>query len=200
METGKDNLLWMVGEIADIVEASKVEVTIIRHGKVKHTWEKKCSSEEFDEECRRYDIAPIEEMKCIAIDDTFKIYISTLDRSYQTARKIFGERAFCSTKLINEVPLKSAFDTQLKLPTWFWNISGRLQWLANSSRQPESRAQTVKRAECFTHGIVERNEDCVLVTHGFFMHTLISVMKRRGFNCDKTSAHYKNGEAIIMTL
>ena len=48
--------------------------------------------------------------------------------------------------------------------------------------------------------IIGKNEDCVLVTHGFFMHTLISVMKRRGFKCDKTSAHYKNGEAIIMTL
>ena len=177
-----------------------MEVTIIRHGKVKHIWKEFCSSDEFDEECRLYDIAPIEEMSKAAICDASKIYISTLDRSYQTAKKMYGDGAFCSTKLINEVPLKSAFDTQLKLPTWFWNISGRLQWLANSSRQPESRAQTVKRAECFTHGIVERNEDCVLVTHGFFMHTLISVMKRRGFNCDKTSAHYKNGEAIIMTL
>ena len=177
-----------------------MEVTIIRHGKVKHTWKKNCSSEEFDEECRLYDIAPIEEMTITAISDVSKIYISTLDRSYQTAKKIYGKGAFCRTELINEVPLKSAFDTQLKLPTWFWNILGRLQWLANSSRQPESRSQTVKRADRFTQDIVESNEDCVVVTHGFFMHTLISVMKRRGFNCDKTSAHYKNGEAIIMTL
>ena len=177
-----------------------MEVTIIRHGKVKHTWKKYCSSEEFDEECRIYDIAPIEEMAKAAICDASKIYISTLDRSYQTAKKMYGEGAFFRTKLINEVPLKSAFDTKLKLPTWFWNISGRLQWLINSSRQPESRSQTVERTERFTRGVVERNEDCVLVTHGFFMHTLISVMKQRGFNCYKTSAHYKNGEAIIMTL
>ena len=72
--------------------------------------------------------------------------------------------------------------------------------MVNSKRQPESRLQTVKRADRFTLDIVERNEDCVVVTHGFFMHTLISVMKRRGFKCDKTIAHYKNGEAIIMTL
>ena len=129
-----------------------------------------------------------------------KIYISTLDRSNQMAKMMYGEGAFCRTKLINEVPLKSAFDTMIKLPTCFWNILGRLQWLANSSRQPEPRSQTVKRADRFTQDIVERNEDCVVVTHGFFMHTLISVKKRRGFNCDKTSARYKNGEAIIMTL
>ena len=167
---------------------------------VKHTWEKYCSSEEFDDECRLNDIAPIEEMTKAAICDASIIYISTLDSSYQTAKKMYGERSFCRTELINEVPLKSAFDTQLKLPTWYWNILGRLQWLANSSRQPEPRSQTEKRAERFTRGIVKRNEDCVVVTHGFFMHTLISVMKQRSFNCDKTSAHYKNGEAIIMTL
>ena len=177
-----------------------MKVTIIRHGKVKHIWKKFCSSDEFDEECRIYAIAPIEEMASASVTDASKIYISTLERSYQTAKKMYGEGDFCRTELINEVPLKSSFDTQLKLPTWFWNISGRLQWMANSSRQPESRLQTVKRADRFTQDIVERNEDCVVVTHGFFMHTLISVMKRRGFNCDKTSAHYKNGEAIIMTL
>ena len=177
-----------------------MKVTIIRHGKVKHIWKKFCSADEFDEECRLYDIAPIEEMASATIRDVSKIYISTLDRSYQTAKKMYGEGGFCRTELINEVPLKSAFDTKLKLPTWFWNILGRLQWMVNSKRQPESRLQTIKRAERFTQDIIGKNEDCVLVTHGFFMHTLISVMKRRGFDCDKTSAHYKNGEAIIMTL
>ena len=81
-----------------------MEVTIIRHGKVKHTWKKNCSSDEFDEECTLYDIAPIEEMAKAAICDASKIYISTLDRSYQTAKKMYGEGAFCRTKLINEVP------------------------------------------------------------------------------------------------
>lgn len=177
-----------------------MEVTIIRHGKVKHTWKKNCSSDEFDEECRLYDMAPIEEMTNSAFDVNSSIYISTLDRSLQTAKKMYGEGAFFRTELINEVPLKSAFDTKHKFPTWFWNISGRLQWLFNSSRQPESRMETIKRAERFTQDIIGNNEDCVLVTHGFFMHTLISVMKRRGFNCDKTNVHYKNGEAIILTF
>ena len=39
-----------------------MKVTIIRHGKVKHIWKKFCSADEFDEECRIYDIAPTEEM------------------------------------------------------------------------------------------------------------------------------------------
>ncbi|MCR5558688.1 MAG: 1-acyl-sn-glycerol-3-phosphate acyltransferase [Butyrivibrio sp.] len=40
-----------------------------------------------------------------------KVYISTLDRSLQTAKMLFRDRDFCKTDQINEVPLKSAFDT-----------------------------------------------------------------------------------------
>ncbi len=177
-----------------------MEVTIIRHGKVNHIWKKKCSSDEFDEECRLYDIAPIEEMSNVAIDDASKIYISTLDRSFQTAKKMYGHRDFYRTELINEVPMKSAFDTRLKIPTWFWRFSGRMQWIFYSKRQPESRRETVRRAERFTQDIIERDEDCVLITHGFFMHTLISVMKKRDFKVRNESAHYKNGEAVFLTF
>lgn len=33
--------------------------------------------------------------------------------------------------------------------------------------------------------MIKRNEDCVIVTHGFFMHTLIKIMKNMGFKADK---------------
>ncbi|MCR5341760.1 MAG: hypothetical protein K6E70_00155 [Butyrivibrio sp.] len=46
-----------------------MKVTIIRHGKVKHIWKKSCSSDEFDEECRLYDTAPIEEMTRVAFNE-----------------------------------------------------------------------------------------------------------------------------------
>ena len=144
-------------------------------------------------------MAPIEEMPDEDVDDGTRIYISTLDRSFQTARKLYGTREFCKTDLINEVPLRSAFDTKCVFPIWFWNISGRIQWLFNSKRQPESRRQTVERAVRFSQGIMARNEDCVLVTHGFFMHILISVLKSSGFLASKRNTHYKNGEKVIMT-
>ena len=37
-------------------------ITIIRHAKVILIWKKKYTSAEFDEDCRLYDIAPVEEM------------------------------------------------------------------------------------------------------------------------------------------
>ena len=47
--------------------------------------------------------------------------------------------------------------------------------------------------------IIERNEDCAIVTHGFFMHTLIRIMKNAGFKADKERVNYRNGEVILLT-
>ena len=75
-----------------------MEVTIIRHGKVNHTWKKWCSSLEFDEQCRLYDCASVEDMASAIDREPDKVYISTLDRSLRTAKMLFGERAFCRTE------------------------------------------------------------------------------------------------------
>ncbi len=173
-------------------------VTVIRHGKVNHTWKKWCTSSGFDEQCRLYDSAPIEKMARDKERHVSKVYISTLDRSLQTAKMLLGDMEFCTTGQINEVPLRSAFDTGLKFPLWFWNIAGRVQWLCNSGRQLETRRQTRKRADSFVQDLLKADEDCTLVTHGFFMHTLISVMEQYGFKADKAGLQYKNGEAIVL--
>ena len=59
-----------------------MRVYVIRHGKVLHDWKKWCTSAEFDD----------------------------LDRTLQTAEKIFGEEDFNRSALLNEVPLHSGFD------------------------------------------------------------------------------------------
>ena len=173
-------------------------VTIIRHGKVIHTWKKSCTSAEFDQECSLYNSAPIEKMAPYSGNAVQKIYISTMDRAYQTAKELFGDREFIRCELIGEVPLGSSRDTNKKLPLWYWNVTGRLQWLIGSKRQQESREQTMDRAERFAQQIIESNEDCAIVTHGFFMHTLIGVMKRYGFKPETTRVSYKNGEAVVL--
>ncbi len=177
-----------------------MRVTVIRHAKVKRIWKKSYSSTGFDEDCRLYDTAMIEEVPAQKDHDTEKIYISTLKRTGQTAKMMFGEREYHACDLLNEVPLRSAFDTGIKLPLWFWNTAGRVQWFTGNKRQPEIRKQTVDRAERFVKMMIDKGEDCILVTHGFFMHTLISVIKDRGFKADNTGVHYKNGEAVTLTL
>ena len=177
-----------------------MRVMIIRHGKVLHNWKNWCTSAEFDEQCALYDRAQIDTNSVDAvIDDVQTIYISTLDRTLQTARKIFGEMDFKRTPDINEVPLRSAFDTKIKMPLWVWNILGRLQWLTRSKRQSEDEMQTTMRAERFVALIISQNEDCAVVTHGFFMHSLIKALEKKGFKTDNNHVSYSNGEVIKLT-
>ena len=177
-----------------------MRVMIIRHGKVLHDWKKWCTSAEFDEQCALYDKAPIDKASVDTVNDDIQIvYISDLDRTLQTAEKIFGEADFNRTALLNEVPLHSGFDIAIRLPLGVWNVLGRLQWLIGNKRQPEGRKQTSKRAEQFVNMIINHNEDCAVVAHGFFMHTLIRIMKNAGFKADKERVNYRNGEVILLT-
>ena len=177
-----------------------MRVMIIRHGKVLHDWKKWCTSAEFDEQCALYDKAPIDKASVDKVnDDIQKIYISDLDRTLQTAEKIFGEEDFNRTALLNEVPLHSGFDIAIRLPLGVWNVLGRLQWLIGSKRQPEGRKQTTMRAERFVALIISQNEDCAVVTHGFFMHSLIKALERKGFKADNNHLSYSNCEVIKLT-
>lgn len=177
-----------------------MKVVIIRHAEVDLVWSKRSTSEEFDAECRMYDEAAIKKNDYEIPQMEFqKIYISALPRTRATAELLFPERKFTVTKLINEVPLGSSFDTKKKMPLWVWNVSGRLQWFLNSSRQAERKSETRKRARRFIRTLIKENVDCAIVTHGFFMHTLIKEMKKCGFKVDNNHSKFKNGECVIAT-
>ena len=175
-----------------------MKIVIIRHGKVDFKWKKFSTSEQFIEDCKRYDETPILPMAFdIPEIDYQNIYISTLQRSRATASQLFGEKDFISTKLLNEVPLSASIVSNIKLPLMFWNFSGRLQWLFNSHLQKEGRRQTIYRAKQFIEMMMGKDKDCIIVTHGFFMHTLISAMKKNAFKISRTRLSYSNGEYII---
>ena len=175
-----------------------MKIAIIRHAEVDFIWGRRCSSKEFDLKCGLYDSSPIKEtVYRQSFREYKKIYISELSRSRDTAERLFPDEEYIRSGLINEVPLRSSFDTKGKMPVWFWNISGRLQWFVNSKRQPEGRKQTIKRARRYVEMICKDNADCALVTHGFFMHTLIKEIKKMGFKTNSRSVKYKNGECVI---
>ena len=118
-------------------------VVIIRHAEVDFCWSRWCSSEMFDSECRKYDLSPIRNA-LYDIPQTIyqKIYVSELSRSHDTAKILFPGGEYSESGLINEVPLKSSFDTKMNMPLWFWNLTGRLQWFVNSRRQDEGHGKT----------------------------------------------------------
>ena len=109
-----------------------MKVLIIRHGKVNFNWKAWSTSEQFNEDCKMYDKAPIfPSVFEISWDDYQNIYISSLQRSRETANQIF------------------------------------------------------------------EGKDFIIVTHGFFMHSLINVMKKNAFCISHTRLRYSNGECIV---
>ncbi len=174
-----------------------MNVMIIRHGKVDFQWRSRSTSEQFDRDCMAYDKAEITSFSArIPGNKSAKIYISSLPRSRDTAIQIFGKKNFTATKLLDEVPLRSSIVSKIKLPLLFWNLSGRLQWFFNHPRQPEGRKNTVSRAERFVEMLLQKKEDCFVITHGFFMHILIVCLKKKGFCINHKKLKYANGEYI----
>ncbi len=143
------------------------------------------------------------------LNSGIRIFISAVCR--ETANQLFGEKDFISTKLFDEVPLcasiasnnrihasrKNSIAMNIKLPLVFWNITARLQWLLNIHVQKECRKETICRAEKIIKMIEEKGNDCILVTHGFFMHTLLKQMRKQGFKRSHTRLSYANGEFVI---
>lgn len=179
-----------------------MKIVIIRHAKVNMEWEKRYDSKQFDLACEKYDtseIVPISEIMSTK-DSTDIIYISELSRSYETARQLFGERNFCKTSLVNEVPAKSFKDTNKKYPWWLWKSMSRLQWFFNNKRQPETRRETLIRARKTIELIEKNNKDCFIITHGFYMVTLINELRKKGYKIEKKKRiRIANLERIIAT-
>ena len=173
-----------------------MRVVLIRHGKVDYVWRKRSTSAQFDEDCEQYDRAPILPVRSDIPPVSYafnKIYISTLRRSRDTAEQLFPGRQYTVTGLIDEVPLCAGMTGKKKMPVHFWNITGRLQWVRGGGRQKENRQETCRRAEEFVKMISEKDEDCVVITHGFYMHTLIHVLRQNGFRVRRMRIAYANG-------
>lgn len=177
-----------------------MKIIMIRHAKVDMEWEKSYDSQGWDEANQAYNEAPIKEIREHIKSDKFKVYISSLPRTRATANGLFGERELIETPLLNEVPNHAAIETGLKLPKWLWVAGGRVQWYMNSPRQWETRKMTKERAEKLVKMLLEKNEDCVLVTHEFYLYTLKSVLEKHGFVIRRSSTgRIKNLERIRAT-
>ena len=156
---------------------------MIRHEKVDMSWDKKYNSTTYDWACNKYDECPIAlpSKKYSKVDDPKTVYISELSRTYETACRLFNESNFFKTALLNEVPLRSFKNTDKMYPLWLWNFVGRLQWFLQSSRQVESRKETIMRAKKMIKLLEEHQEDCYLITHGFYMRVFIKELKKQGY-------------------
>ena len=179
-----------------------MKIYLIRHGKVDYEWSKWCNSMEFDKMCFEYDAANIKPI--ITNTNVAKgvqhLYVSELRRTHETVQALYPTMHFRINPLINEVPLKSAFDSNIKLPLVIWNICGRLQWMLNINRQQEIKRKTIDRATKVIKELSTKNKNCILITHGFYMHTLIKELKRYGYTVNNRHVSFSNLEVVEAVL
>ena len=68
-----------------------MKIILIRHGKVDMEYLRAYDSEGFDESQARYDISPLKDYTGrVGTPDGYKIYISKLQRTYDTALQVFN--------------------------------------------------------------------------------------------------------------
>ncbi len=178
-----------------------LKIYLIRHGKVDYKWRNWYSSKEFDKACLEYNNAKIigDSLKNNTSIPFEQLYVSELRRTHETARKMFMTAEYQTKALLNEVPLRSAFESSLKWPLFLWNFLGRLQWWLNINRQPEIKQTTQNRASEIIKELIDKNQDCVVITHGFYMHTLAKELKVQGYIVDNHHIAFSNLEMIVAT-
>lgn len=173
-----------------------MRVKIIRHGKVDMNWKKRYTSAEYDTVWDRYDemdIFPIPADRHTEIYPSGRVYVTDMKRTHQTAKQYLGTGDFTVLPgMMNEVPLKPFIRSRIPLHKRIFDIIGRIQWYIPWSRQPETRRGTYRRCDELIRFLEEKDEDCVLVLHGFFMHALLGAFKKHGYVLDRKPIVIRN--------
>lgn len=174
-----------------------MKIGLIRHFKVNYQKKFFMTSKEFKEWEENYNTSGVirndVELMGIKWD---RCYSSTLIRAIITAKHVYSNKIF-QNDLIRETIIDPIFKSDLKLPYWFWAVSGRIAWYFNHKSQEESKIITNDKARQFLDLLQEEaekegSENILIVTHGFFMFSLQKELKRRGFT-GKLIYRPKNG-------
>ncbi len=174
-----------------------MKVILIRHFKVDHPWKNSCSYQEFLEDIATYNIKPVIEPKELDFPAE-KVYISTLPRTEATAKFLKGNKTIIKTALIDEVDFSGRSRIKFSLSNSLWYLIAALKWQFNSRRVNETIRHTRNRAAEFLKLIEEKNEDCIVVSHGMFLLVLMNLMTNKGYSGGVKTNRLANGQVIEM--
>ncbi|EKQ57070.1 MULTISPECIES: histidine phosphatase family protein [unclassified Clostridium] len=161
-------------------------IGLIRHFKVNYQKKLFMTSKEFKEWEENYNKSDVirKDIELMGIKWD-KCYSSTLIRAMITAQHVYKDN-IVQNDLIRETIIDPIFKSNLKLPYWFWAVSGRAAWYFNHKSQEENRRITKEKAKQFVDLLLneaerEKTENILIVTHGFFMYSLQKELKKRKF-------------------
>lgn len=161
-----------------------MKIILIRHFKVDFKWNFAYGSIDYEKACDNYDSSKVVKAD-LAINTNGIIISSTMIRAIETTQLIFNKYPDIFSDLLREVPIKPFVKTSVILPTFIWNIIGRIQWRFNSKNQPETYLESRLRVDNFIDTIINKNEDFIIVAHGWIIKLIINRLikdKFRGLN------------------
>ncbi len=160
-----------------------MKILIICSARTSMKWEKCYHSAGFDKALRQERSCGIERIQCKQGGTGGRpVYVSTHKSAQQTAEKLFSGAELRKEALLDEIPMRSYKDTAKgeELPLWRWRFMAKQQWRRGNERQPESRQQSIDRAEKLIALLEEQGQDCILVSHPNFIKILRKRFRRRG--------------------
>lgn len=140
-------------------------------------------SEGFSAFCEREKTAGIVPVSVTRHDASgYKLYTGTGRAATETAQALyFSEQPPISTPLLDVVPICPFRETKKQYPLWLWRRIGHIQWRLGSRHQPETKADTKRRAEELIDLIERDGRDCVLIARGLYLQTLRDALYRRDY-------------------
>lgn len=160
-----------------------MKIVLIRAAEADFTWPRRLDSVTIDAawaELQKADIAPIGISRADA--ESYAVYTGTAPAAIQTAEALFTRTAPpVRTPLLDEIPSRSFRDTARRYPLWLWDALARLQWRFGSSRQPETKRDTLLRAREAIALAEISAADCVLIVPPRFLRVLAGELERRGY-------------------
>ncbi len=159
-----------------------MRIGIIRHAKVLYRDPFFSTGKKFDQSRLMYNASPVLPLNLKITVKKFPIcYASSMTRASDTATQIY-EGDFIITNEIIEISNYAFWLRKINIPTFIRSASGRIAWLLNYSKMPETRLHSNQRARKFLLSILNENkQDILLVTHGFFMQSLRHELRQLGF-------------------
>ncbi|MDQ0216349.1 broad specificity phosphatase PhoE [Oikeobacillus pervagus] len=173
-----------------------MKIGLIRHFQVHIDTPTFMSSKEFSQWVYDYDRADILKKDVDLLGIQWDIcYTSNLPRAIQTAEMIFPHLVLEREEL-REVPIFPITNCKLVLPHFLWMIAGRIAWYLSHPSQLETKNATKVRAKQFVQQILkEKNQNIIVVSHGFFLSVLTKVLQKNGFEGKRKT--FKNGELLL---
>ena len=183
-----------------------MKIILLRHGKVDLDDEQWATSTEFHQWVERYNetgitvkSSPPEATAGLALQ-TNCIASSHLARAIESAQRLNRNIKPQIDILFAEAPLPKYVSPLIKLRIRHWLIIYRLLWLLGFSKDCESKADTLIRADkaaSLLMTLALKNGMVLLAGHGFFNRYLSKALKRQGWVCKN---HNGNGYWSLVEL